>query len=342
MRALVTGGGGFLGLYIVEQLVARGNTVRVLCRGNYPRLAELKVESIPGDIRDAAAVTAACQDIDTVFHTAAVSGIWGSWDHYHGINTVGTQNIVAACQSADVTRLVYTSSPSVIYDGCDHCGANESLPYPARYLCNYPATKALAEKAVLEANGRGKLVTCALRPHLIWGPRDNHLIPRLVERAKTGRLRRVGDGQNLISMSYVENAAAAHLQAADRLDPDHPDAAPAGQAYFINETEPVNLWGWINQLLTLAGMPPVHRGISRTNAARVGAVMEFFYQTLGWQTEPPMTRFLASQLGGSHYYDTSRAHTDFGYHAVVSVEEGLRKLRPELQRLAWGTVVTGK
>jgi len=188
MRALVTGGGGFLGLYIVEQLVARGDAVQVLCRGSYPSLAELGVECIAGDVRDAQAVEAACAGIDTVFHVAAVSGIWGPWEHYHGINTLGTKNVIAGCRKHAVPRLVYTSSPSVVYDGNDHCDADESLPYPMKYLCHYPHSKALAEQAVLGAND-AHLATAALRPHLIWGPRDNHLIPRLIERARSGKLR---------------------------------------------------------------------------------------------------------------------------------------------------------
>lgn len=331
MRALVTGGGGFLGLYIVEQLVARGDEVRVLCRGNYARLGELGVKCIIGDVRDAAAVSSACSGIDTVFHVAAVSGIWGSWDHYYGINTIGTENVIAACRAHNVSRLVYTSSPSVIYDGRDHRNADESLPYPARYLCHYPHTKALAERAVLAANGAAGLATVALRPHLIWGPRDNHLIPRLIARAKTGKLRRVGRGDNLISMSYVESAAHAHLLAADRLNLDSP---VAGQAYFINESEPVNLWGWIGTLLDLARLPPVKKSLSQSVAYTVGAVLEAAYSILHLSNEPPMTRFLALQLSGTHTYNISKATRDFGYQPLVSVTEGLRRLEPELKRLA--------
>jgi nucleoside-diphosphate-sugar epimerase len=326
MHALVTGGGGFLGLYIVEQLVARGETVRVLCRGNYPRLRELNVECVAGDVRDAAAVDAACRNVDCVFHVAAVSGIWGSWEHYHGINTVGTQNVIEACRTNSVARLVYTSSPSVIYDGRDHCNADESLPYPSKFLCHYPHSKALAEQAVLSANSP-VLATCALRPHLIWGPRDNHLVPRLVARAKSGRLRRVGDGKNLISMSYVENAAAAHVQASDRLAPGSP---VAGQAYFINEPEPVNMWGWINEILSLARLPPVTKSISPRAAYAIGATLECLYGVCGIHSEPPMTRFLAQQLAGSHYYDIGKAQREFGYRPLVSVTEGMQRLRPFL------------
>lgn len=329
MRALVTGGGGFLGLYIVEQLVARGDTVRVLARGSHPRLAELGVECVTADVRHREAVTDACVGIDVVFHTAAVAGVWGPWNHYHSINTVGTENILGACRVRGVRKLVLTSSPSVIYDGQDHCGAEESLPYPTRFLCHYPHTKMLAERAVLEAND-APLATCALRPHLIWGPRDNHLIPRLIARAKSGRLRRVGDGRNMISMAYVENVAAAHLQAADCLAPGSP---VAGQAYFINEPEPVLLWEWVDTLLARAGLPPVQKAVSQRTAWTVGAALELAWSALRIRSEPPMTRFLAAQLGGSHWYRTDKAQRDFGYAPAVSVEEGLRRIEPELRRL---------
>ncbi|MDB5390630.1 MAG: hypothetical protein JWM11_6276 [Planctomycetaceae bacterium] len=322
-KCLVTGGGGFLGLYITEQLVARGDQVRVLCRGRYSRLDELNVETIQGDVRDAGIVGQACEGMDVVFHTAAVPGIWGPWEHYYGINTVGTQNVLNGCLQANVRKLLYTSSPSVIYDGKDHLKVDESYPYPTSYLCNYPRSKALAERAILEANGRNGLATAALRPHLIWGPRDNHLIPRLIERARSGRLRRVGNGQNLISMSYVENAATAHLQAADRLEIGSP---VAGQAYFINEPEPVRLWDWVDEILGQAGLPPLKKQISATLAYSIGAACEAAYTLLRKKSEPPMTRFLALQLSGSHYYSVDKAHRDFGYAPAISVAEGMRRM----------------
>ena len=326
--ALVTGGGGFLGLYIVEQLIERGDTVRVLCRGRYPRLIDLGVECVSGDIRERAVVARACAGVDTVFHVAAASGIWGSWPHYYGINTQGTENVITACRTQQVPRLVYTSSPSVIFDGRDHIGADETLPYPVNYLCHYPHSKALAEQAVLAANASGNLSTIALRPHLVWGPRDKHLVPRLIARAKTGKLRRVGPGDNLISMSYVENAAHAHILAADRLTLGSP---VAGQAYFINEKEPVNLWQWIDELLALAGLPPVQKSISRPLAYVAGALFEAAFRVASTASEPPMTRFLAQQLGGTHYYNVDKAARDFDYRPVVSVAEGLERLRRELE-----------
>ncbi|HUG90223.1 MAG TPA: NAD-dependent epimerase/dehydratase family protein [Planctomycetaceae bacterium] len=325
MPSLVTGGGGFLGLYLTEQLARRGERVRVFCRHHHARLDELGVEWMPGDIRDPAAVDRACAGIDTVYHAAAVPGIWGPWTLFYETNTLGTRHVIEACRRQRVAKLVYTSSPSVVYDGRPHENADESLPYASRFLCHYPHTKALAERAVLEANGPD-LATCALRPHLIWGPRDNHLVPRLIARARAGRLRRVGDGRNLVSMSYVENVAAAHLQAADALAPG---SAVAGQAYFINETEPVNLWEWVNELLGRAGLPPVKRAIPARAAWCVGAVLEGVYRVLRLRGEPPMTRFLASQLSTSHWYSVAKARRDFGYAPRVTATEGMFRLADE-------------
>ncbi len=325
----MTGGGGFLGRYIVEQLVSRGDRVRVFSRQRYAELDVLGVESRIGDLQDQALVAAACEGIDVVFHAAALPGIWGPWNLFHGVNTLGTQHVIDGCRRHCVGKLVFTSSPSVVYDGHDHCGADESLPYSTKFLCHYPHSKVLAEQAVLAANGQSGLATCALRPHLIWGPRDTQLIPRLIERAKRGQLRRVGDGKNLISMIYVENAARAHLQAADALSLTSP---VAGQAYFINEPEPVNLWDWINTLLARAGLPPVTKGISAGTASAIGGTLEVLHRVCGISSEPRMTRFLASQLSRSHWYRVDKARRDFGFAPLVSVEEGLRRLEPELCR----------
>lgn len=328
MNALVTGGGGFLGLYIVEQLLNADAHVRVFCRAQYAQLDRPGVEVVQGDVRDSTAVTAACKGRDVVFHVAAVPGIWGPWKLFHGINTVGTQNVIAGCRQHQVAKLVYTSSPSVVFDGRDHRNADESLAYPPRFLSHYPHSKALAEHAVLQANGIDGLATCALRPHLIWGPRDTQLVPRLIQRARSGRLRLVGDGSNTISMTYVENAAAAHIQAANVLSLDSP---AAGQAYFINEPDPVNCSDWINTLLGLAGIPPVQKRISARTAYGIGAVCEAVFSLLRLPGEPPMTRFLAEQLSSSHTYSIKNLQRDVGYTPVVSVEEGLRRLQAELK-----------
>lgn len=334
MLSLVTGGGGFLGRYIVEQLQARGDSVRLFSRGDYPELARAGVEVVRGDLRDQTALLQAVRGVDSVFHVAALPGIWGDWKRYYEINTLGTENVLRACQDQGVQRLVYTSSPSVVYDGRSHLNADESLPYPRNWLCHYPHSKALAEQAVLAADTRNGLRTVSLRPHLIWGPRDNHLIPRLIARARAGRLIRIGDGENLISMSYVENTAAAHLQAHDAL---LRTGKNAGKAYFVNEPEPVRLWEWIGQILALGGLPPVKRSISPAAARSIGRCFEVAYTLLRKQSDPPMTRFLASQLSQSHTYSVQRAREDFDYSPLVTAEEGMRRLAPEVRQLVVGS-----
>jgi nucleoside-diphosphate-sugar epimerase len=330
MHALVTGAGGFLGLYLAEQLVARGDRVRALCRRQHPQLDTLGIEVALADLRDAHAVIAACEGMDCIFHVAGIAGIWGPWQLFHDVNTLGTQHVIRGCKKHGVARLVYTSSPSVTFDGSPQEGVDESVPYPSRWLCHYPHTKALAEAAVLAANGSGGLATCSLRPHLIWGPRERHLVPRVIERARAGRLRRVGDGTNLVDMVYVENAAQAHLAAADALA--SPDAQCGGKAYFISQGEPVNCWEWINHILALANLPPVRKSISLRSAWRVGAACEVVWRMLSRRTEPPMTRFLAAQLGTSHWFDISAARRDLGYAPAVSTEEGMRRLGEWLVR----------
>lgn len=323
MLALVTGAGGFLGRYIAEMLIARGDWVRSLARGTYPFLTELGVEQIQGDLRNASAVDSAVAGVDAVFHTAAIAGIGGCWADFYAINTQGTQHIIDACQRHAVRKLIYSSSPSVTFDGHDQCGVDESAPYPKKFLAHYPHSKALAEKAVLAANNGEDFLTCALRPHLIWGPRDQHLIPRLLDRARQGKLRIVGDGQNLIDMIYVENAAQAHLQAADALRPGSP---VCGRAYFLSQGEPVNCWEWINEILELAKLPPVTKKVSYRAAYAAGAVLEAAYWLLRRTDEPRMTRFLAAQLATSHWFDISRAKHDFGYDPRISSAEGMRRL----------------
>ena len=328
VNTLVTGGGGFLGRYVVEQLVARGDRVRSLSRGDYPELGALGVEVLRGDLRDADVVAAACEGMDVVYHTAGVAGIWGPWKHFHGINTVGTLHVVAGCRRHGVTRLVYTSSPSVTFAGTDQCGIDESAPYPPRWLCHYPHTKALAEQHVIEANDEPNLMTCSLRPHLIWGPRDEHLIPRLLSRARIGALRRVGDGTNMVDMIFVENAARAHLQAADALQPGSP---VCGSCYFLSQGTPVNCWDWINEILQTDGLAPLEKSISARGAWVAGGLLESVHGLLRLRSEPRMTRFLAAQLATSHYFDIRRARDHFGYEPEVTTEEGMRRLAVELQ-----------
>ncbi len=329
MTVLVTGGGGFLGGALVRQLVVEGQSVRTFSRRRYAHLDALGVEQIEGDVRDEAAVASACRGVETVFHTAAIAGIWGPYRRYYEINAQGTFHMLAAARQAGCRCFVYTSSPSVTFGGQSQQGIDESAPYPTRWLCAYPKTKALAERAVLAADHPAGMRTCALRPHLIWGPGDPHLIPRLVARARQGRLRRIGRGDNRIDMVYVENAAEAHRLAAVAL---RESGKPGGKAYFITQGEPVGCWDWINEILALAGLPPVSRSVPLRLAYAVGAVMEGIWKMARLQGEPPMTRFLALQLGTDHYFSIEAAKRDFGYVPTISTDEGMRRLGRWLEK----------
>lgn len=338
MHALVTGGGGFLGGYIVEALLARGDRVRSFGRGDYPQLTAQGIEVVRGDIRDCSALAAACAGVECIFHTAAIAGIGMHRDTYEAINRTGTELLLANARRCGVARFVYTSSPSVVFAGEDQCGVDEKTPYDFRWMESnrafYSYTKACAEQAVLAANC-DSLRTCALRPHLIWGPGDPHLVPRLLTRARTRRLRQVGEGTNLVDITYVENAADAHLQTADALGADQPVGtviAPCGKAYFISQGEPVNCWHWIDELLELAELPAVQKSISRDSAMRVGVACEFVYRSLELKSEPPMSRFLAAQLSTSHWFDISAARIELGYQPRVSTTEGMRRLAEWLRQ----------
>ena len=330
LTALVTGGGGFLGLAVVEQLLARGDRVRSFARGVYPGLAALGVEVLRGDLRDAQVVGQACAGCDVVFHVAAKAGIWGRYAVYYEPNVRGTQNVLAACREHGVHRLVYTSSPSVVFDGRSMEGVDESAPYPQKYHSHYSATKALAEQAVLAANGK-TLRTLALRPHLIWGPRDNHLVPRIVSQGLAGTLRRVGDGTNKVDTTYIDNAARAHLLAADALE-TNPQAA--GRPFFISQGEPMALSEIINGILAAAGLPPLTRSVPQPVAWSAGAILEAAYALLRLKGEPRMTRFVARELATAHWFDITAARTELGYEPAISITEGLHRLEAWLQERA--------
>ena len=320
-RVLVTGGGGFLGSAIIERLVAHGYAVCSLSRNNYPKLAAMSVDQIQGDIADRQTVENACAGMELVFHVAAKPPPWGKYRDYFKTNVTGTQNVIEGCLRNDISRLVYTSTPSVVFDGTDMEGVDESVPYPTRFNAFYPETKARAEQLVLKAGGR-RLRVVVLRPHQIWGPGDPHFAPRLIARAK--KLKRIGNGHNLVDTTYIDNAVDAHIMAADTLK-KNPDIS--GNIYFISQSEPIPAWDMIDAILAAAGLPSVTGTISFKTARTIGAVMEFFYRVFILPGEPQMTRFLAEAVAKSHWFDISAAEKDLGYKPKVSTEEGLRRLK---------------
>ncbi len=327
MKVLVTGASGFLGGGIARRLLARGDQVRVLQRSDSAELRTLGADVRQVDLAKKSEVIEACNGVDALVHCAAKAGHWGSYESYYSANVLGTENILAGVRAHGIARLVYTSTPSVAHAGGDLLGVDESTPIPNHFAAHYPATKAVAEKAVLTANSAA-LATCALRPHLIWGPNDQHLLPRLIARARAGRLRFVGTPK-LIDTIYIDNAIDAHVWALDRFAIG---SACAGKAYFLSNDEPLPLDIIVNRLLDCAGIAPVHKRVPVWMAKSAGAILEACYRILPLSGEPIMTRFVAEQLSTAHYYNIDAAKRDLGYRVNVSIDVGMARLKAELQR----------
>ncbi len=319
-KILVTGGGGFLGKAIVRLLVNRGHTVHSFSRQFYPELKALGVTQIQGDISDGAAVENAFKGVETVFHVAAKPGVWGDYSDYYRTNVIGTENVISACQKNYIPFLIHTSSPSVVFNGKDMEGVDETAPYPDEFHSAYSETKAIAEQAVIKASNE-QLKTIILRPHLIWGPEDNHLVPRIVDRAE--KLFIVGRRTTLADTVYIDNAALAHILASDKLQ-ENPGLS--GSVYFITQDNPIPVWDMINMILNAAGKPPVTRSLPFRVVWIIGLFLEVFYKCFNLKKEPPMTRFVAEELATSHWFNINAAKTDLGYLPDVSIEEGIKRL----------------
>ena len=323
MKVLITGGSGFLGRVTARVMRKAGYDVTILCRGDYSFLSDEGFPIIRGDICDRSFLLNAFNGFDEVHHIASLTGISTVKFSFYRINVEGTRNVIDACVKNNVKKLIYTSSPSVVYDGTSEEMTDESAPYPESFLNPYSETKAEAEKMVLEENTKGSLLTVSLRPHLIWGPEDTNLIPRLLEKAAKGNLFMVGDGNNYADLTYVENAAFAQLKASESLTEG---SRVCGKAYFITNDEPVLLWEFINRILKGTGLDKVKRRLPFKAAYMLGACIESFYSLSMINMEPVMTRFLASQLATTHTYSVAKAKDELGYIAQVSMDEGLDKL----------------
>jgi nucleoside-diphosphate-sugar epimerase len=322
VKALVTGGGGFLGAHLVRALRARGDTVRVLARGAYPELDGLGAESVRGDIRDAAAAARATDGVDVVFHVAAKAGGWGDARDFEATNVGGTENVVAACRASGVRTLVYTSSPSVVHADRDIEGEDESIPYATHFTAHYPRTKSLGEQIVRRAAGP-ELRTVSLRPRFIWGPGDRHLLPRLVARANAGRLRQIGTRDVRTDTIYIDNCVDAHLRAADAVARS---AEISGRAYFVSDDDPIGVWTMARRLLAAVGAGTVGPPVPAWLAYAVGAALEGVHGAFGIAREPVITRFAATELSHAQWFDISAAKRDLGYAPRVSIAEGLDRL----------------
>lgn len=332
-RVFVTGAGGFLGKAICQHLRAANIEVVGFARGDYPQIEQIGVTLFKGDIADKQSLLTAMQDCDLVFHVASKAGVWGNKESYFSPNVTGTDNIISACQQLNIQHLVYTSTPSVTFSGEDENGIDESQPYAEKFLNFYGLSKAVAEQRVLDANGISlgnefELKTVALRPHLIWGPGDPHLVPRVLQRAKAGKLKLVGKVDKLVDTIYIDNAVYAHLLAAITLKDTQSKCA--GKAYFLSNDQPILMAEMLNKILACKAIKPINKRVPAGLAYAAGSILEWIYLGLRKEDEPIMTRFVARQLSTSHYFDISAAKQDLGYHPIVSIEQGMLALKASL------------
>ena len=321
-KVMVTGGGGFLGNAIIRKLVEQGQQVYNFSRHSYSELEALGVQQIQGDLSDQDAVEKGFSGMDLVYHVAAKPGVWGTYQEYYKPNVLGTRNVIHACQKNKIQNLIYTSSPSVVFTGEDMEGVDESVPYPEKTHTHYTKTKTIAEQAVREAAKQGSLNAIILRPHLIWGPGDPHIVPRVIQRSQ--KLVRVGNRNNLVDTIYIDNAADAHILAAKKLE-ENPSLS--GKVYFISQDDPIPMWDMINGILNAADLPPITKSLPVKAVWTIGAILEFVYTVFPISGEPRMTRFVANELGTSHWFDISAAKNDLGYQPNVSTKEGFRRLK---------------
>jgi nucleoside-diphosphate-sugar epimerase len=325
-RVLITGGYGFLGQAIVRRLLARDWSVRILARRPSTELTHPLLEFFPGDISDTNIVNQAVQGCDHVIHVAAKAGVWGPMAEYERINVQGTQNLLVASQRTGVQTFVHTSTPSVVFNGEAFRGDDESLPYGKNWLGAYAPTKARAEQLVLAAS-QPHFRVCALRPHLIWGPGDPHIFPRLLARARSGRLRIIGQGNNLVDVTHVDTAADAHVQALDALLGNRAN----GKAYFISQGQPVILWDFINALLRGVNLPPVTKKIPLPIAYSLASGLEASWKLLRLRGEPPMTRFVTVELAKDHWFNVTAAQRDLNLRPAQETWSALETLAASLR-----------
>ena len=320
---LVTGASGFLGKALTKALLKEGYKVRAFVRGDYPELTAMGVDVRRGDIANEAALLKAARGCHAIFHVAAKAGVWGSYESYYRPNVIGTRNVVRVQKACQIKYLVYTSSPSITFDGTDQEGIDESAPYASSFLSHYQKTKARAEAIVLNHNS-DNFKTVSLRPHLIWGPGDNQLAPRIISLHKRGRLKLIEGGLKKVDAVYIDNAVKAHILAYKSLLQEK--SPVAGKAYFITNHEPWPLADIINGILLASGQNKVTKSVSAFAAYLAGLVLENVYKILRIASEPPMTRFVAKQLATSHWYKPKKAQLELGYHPEISMKEGMKRL----------------
>lgn len=315
MRVLVTGSTSLLGRHVVDRLVARGDDVSVFQR----QVSGLDVIEHLGDVADGVAVAGAMSGNEAVIHVAGLASISGGWARFEATNVIGTRNVINAAREHGVSRVVQISSPSVAHAGQSLIGVSAGVADPDGARGNYAKSKAIAEHQALAADSPDMAVV-AIRPHLIWGPGDTQLVGRIVDRARSGRLAIVGTGGALIDTTYIDNAADAAIAAVDRA----PDLG--GRAFVVTNGQPRPIGELINRIVMAAGLEPPRVKVPYLAARAGGTVAEKIWDRRAIEGDPPMTSFLAEQLGTAHWFDQRETRQALEWEPQVSLAEGFKRL----------------
>jgi nucleoside-diphosphate-sugar epimerase len=331
MKILVSGGTGFVGTAVTDILLALGHEVHTIGRSTpsfnnksknrYHHRFDLTKDNLPESL---------ISGTEIFFHIAAKAGVWGSYSEFFSANVTATRKILTACQSYHIPKLIYTSTPSVVFSEKPIRNGTETLPYCKNEISPYAQTKSIAEKEVLKAHVPGKMQTIALRPHLVWGKGDPHLLPRVIQRHRAGKLKIVGDGTNQVDLTHIDNVAHAHICAMNSMLKNE---NLGGKPYFISQGEPVYLWDWLNQLFQRIDLPPLSQSLNFKTAFLVGSSLESIWSVLKIKKEPPMTRFVACQLAHDHWFSTKSAEADLSYKPVIKMNQAMEETLPWLQSL---------
>ncbi len=326
MQILVTGGGGFLGTYIIRELLKRPHYIITnFSRHNYAHLEDLGVPTIRGDLKNKSDIDRALSqsDFDAIIHVAALTENWGRHRDFLEVNYFGTKLLIDAAKERGVKKFIYTCCSSVVFDKDGLLGVNEQHPYPTEFLSSFVESKAMAERYVLQMNDGKDFLTCSLRPGLLWGPGDEKFLPTIVSRAREGKIKIIGDGENLADILYVENASLAHARALEALSEG---SKLCGESYFLGQERPVKFWDFINRILSHYKIDPLNRYIDFKSAYRLGWFFEKSFQMAGIQKPyPPLTRFGVIKWGISHYFSHEKARQDFNFKDLISTDEGLKR-----------------
>lgn len=324
MKIIITGGRGFVGKALSQKFINSNHSIHTIGRSSHFTKSDFpeNCQHHYCDLANDPIPEAIFKGADLIFHIAAKAGVWGKYSDFYSSNVTATRNILSACKKYNIAKLIYTSTPSVVFSGQPIVSGTESLPYGNSRLSAYAETKSIAEREILEANDPGKLKTIALRPHLIWGEGDPHLLPRVINRHKKGKLRIVGEGGNKVDLTHVDNVVHAHFCAMEAL---LKNSTLGGNAYFIGQNEPVNLWDWLNEIFAMLDLPKLTKKISYQKAYLLGSSLEKIWGILRLRGEPPMTRFVANQLAHDHWFSIESAKKDIGYEPIRDMNDSLNE-----------------